>query len=63
MVTFSKSSSINENDVMFFHYQNYSGEETQRQIAQTTMGIYVVRKEGADDAEEPETDRGHGAVD
>lgn len=40
---------------MFFHYQDYSGEEAQRQIAQTTMGIYVVRKEGADDEEEPET--------
>ncbi|KAM7405402.1 hypothetical protein PAMP_012667 [Pampus punctatissimus] len=36
-------------------YSNYSGEETQRQIAQTTMGIYVVRREGADDVEEPET--------
>lgn len=40
---------------MLFHYQDCSGEEIQRQIAQTTMGIYVVRKEGANDVEEPDT--------
>ncbi|KAL2089328.1 hypothetical protein ACEWY4_014016 [Coilia grayii] len=47
------------NFLLFFEL----GVDAQRQIEQTTMGIYVVRKEGAGDEKEPETvDRGRGAV-
>ncbi|XP_076869961.1 uncharacterized protein LOC143521224 isoform X1 [Brachyhypopomus gauderio] len=41
-------------DSLVKEYLNCNSEDTKRETAQTVMGLYVIRKEGADAVEEPE---------
>ncbi|KAI3357110.1 hypothetical protein L3Q82_015579 [Scortum barcoo] len=43
-----------DSNTLIKEYLNVNSEEAEREIAQTTMGLYVIQKDGADDKEKPE---------
>ncbi|XP_030274368.1 uncharacterized protein LOC115582533 [Sparus aurata] len=42
-----------DSDTLIKEYLNSSHEEAERRIAQTTIGLYVIRKDGADTVDKP----------